>query len=98
MEAVGRLCGRFRIAVYPLPLFPSQSAGSDQRELFGKMLLSAAILILAPGVLAGMYGKPVINLDAKTFKQAMSVEHASVSIVPCLWAWTAGPLRYSSLS
>ena len=62
------------------------------------MLLSAAILILAPGVLAGMYGKPVINLDAKTFKQAMSVEHASVSIVPCLWAWTAGPLRYSSLS
>jgi protein disulfide-isomerase A6 len=42
------------------------------------MLLSAALLLLAPSVWAGMYGKPVINLDAKTFKQAMSVEHASV--------------------
>lgn len=42
-------------------------------------MLVPAILALLPGALAGMYGKPVINLDAKTFKQAMSVEHASVS-------------------
>jgi hypothetical protein len=25
-----------------------------------------------------MYGQPVVNLDARTFKRALSVEHAAV--------------------
>lgn len=31
---------------------------------------------------AGMYGEPVVNLDAKTFKSVMSSEHASVNPSP----------------
>lgn len=43
------------------------------------MLTSLAILAaLAPSAMAGMYSAPVVNLDAKTFKQALSVEHAAV--------------------
>lgn len=29
---------------------------------------------------AGMYGQPVVNLDAKTFKTVMANEHAAVSL------------------
>jgi hypothetical protein len=36
-------------------------------------------LVAAPLVAAGMYRAPVIELDAKSFKEVMSKEHASVS-------------------
>lgn len=39
-------------------------------------LVAASLLSSAH---AGMYGQPVVNLDARTFKQALSVEHAAVS-------------------
>lgn len=60
------------------------------------MLLGAILLALAPGALAGMYGKPVINLDAKTFKQAMSVEHAAVRLLSA-YPFTCSA-RYHSVS
>lgn len=40
------------------------------------LLLAAACSPLS--VYAGMYGDPVINLDAKSFKKAMATEHAAV--------------------
>ncbi|KLT45635.1 hypothetical protein CC85DRAFT_112635 [Cutaneotrichosporon oleaginosum] len=39
----------------------------------------AALLLVAPLALAGMYAKPVINIDAKEFKKVMGKEHAAVS-------------------
>jgi protein disulfide-isomerase A6 len=45
------------------------------------MRLAAAILAataFVPSAFAGMYGNPVINLDAKDFKKAMATEHAAV--------------------
>jgi len=46
------------------------------------MKLAAAILAATAFVpmsaFAGMYGDPVINLDAKSFKKAMATEHAAV--------------------
>jgi protein disulfide-isomerase A6 len=39
----------------------------------------AAAAFVPMSALAGMYGDPVINLDAKSFKKAMATEHASVS-------------------
>ena len=37
-------------------------------------------LKMALSVHAGMYGPPVVNLDAKTFKTVMATEHAAVSL------------------
>jgi hypothetical protein len=46
------------------------------------MKLAAAVLaataFMPIPALAGMYGDPVINLDAKSFKKAMATEHAAV--------------------
>lgn len=46
------------------------------------MKVTAAILaataLMPMSALAGMYGDPVINLDAKSFKKAMATEHAAV--------------------
>jgi hypothetical protein len=46
------------------------------------MKLAAAVLaataFMPISALAGMYGDPVINLDAKSFKKAMATEHAAV--------------------
>ena len=39
------------------------------------------LLITPLAVSAGMYEKPVVNLDAKTFKTVMATEHAAVSYV-----------------
>jgi hypothetical protein len=48
------------------------------------MKLAAAVLAATAFVpmsaFAGMYGDPVINLDAKSFKKAMATEHAAVCI------------------
>jgi protein disulfide-isomerase A6 len=48
------------------------------------MKLAAAILgvaaLMPMSASAGMYGDPVINLDAKSFKKAMATEHAAVCI------------------
>lgn len=59
------------------------------------LLLAAALSPLS--AYAGMYGDPVINLDAKSFKKAMATEHAAVSHVSaahlnavadlCLFRW-----------
>lgn len=38
----------------------------------------AATALMPLSALAGMYGDPVINLDAKSFKKAMATEHAAV--------------------
>jgi hypothetical protein len=38
----------------------------------------AATAFMPLSALAGMYGDPVINLDAKSFKKAMATEHAAV--------------------
>jgi hypothetical protein len=49
--------------------------------------MRVTISVLATSVLsafmanAGMYGEPVVNLDAKTFKKVMATEHAAVSAV-----------------
>lgn len=48
--------------------------------------LRALLCAVAPGALAGMYGQPVVNLDGKTFKQALSVEHAAVCVLSCLFS------------
>lgn len=40
---------------------------------------AGGILALATLAEAGMYGQPVVNLDAKTFSKAMATEHAAVS-------------------
>ena len=46
------------------------------------MKLAAAVLaataFMPLSAIAGMYGDPVINLDAKSFKKAMATEHAAV--------------------
>ena len=42
------------------------------------LVLAAACSPLS--VYAGMYGDPVINLDAKSFKKAMATEHAAVRL------------------
>lgn len=39
----------------------------------------AATAFVPMSAFAGMYGDPVINLDAKSFKKAMATEHAAVS-------------------
>jgi protein disulfide-isomerase A6 len=48
------------------------------------MKLAAAILAATAFVpmsaYAGMYGDPVINIDAKDFKKAMAKEHAAVGL------------------
>lgn len=51
------------------------------------MKWSALALSLLPlSAYAGMYGQPVVNLDAKTFKQVMAAEHAAVcQAVRCRW-------------
>ena len=42
--------------------------------------LASIVLGLTPLVAyAGMYGQPVVNLDAKTFKTVMATEHAAAS-------------------
>ncbi|WWC68438.1 protein disulfide-isomerase domain [Kwoniella pini CBS 10737] len=46
------------------------------------LALAAALL---PLVQAGMYGQPVLNLDAKSFKQAMSTEHAAMVAFVAPW-------------
>ena len=38
----------------------------------------AATAFMPLSAIAGMYGDPVINLDAKSFKKAMATEHAAV--------------------
>jgi hypothetical protein len=38
----------------------------------------AATAFMPLPAFAGMYGDPVINLDAKSFKKAMATEHAAV--------------------
>jgi hypothetical protein len=38
----------------------------------------AATAFMPISALAGMYGDPVISLDAKSFKKAMATEHAAV--------------------
>jgi protein disulfide-isomerase A6 len=40
----------------------------------------AATAVMPLSALAGMYGDPVINLDAKSFKKAMATEHAAVCL------------------
>jgi hypothetical protein len=54
-----------------------------ERRLYrASMRLPLAALVAASllsSAHAGMYGQPVVNLDARTFKQALSVEHAAVS-------------------
>ena len=49
------------------------------------MRITAAILAATAFVpmsaYAGMYGDPVMNLDAKDFKKAMATEHAAVGTV-----------------
>lgn len=42
----------------------------------------AASVASALLVQAGMYGEPVVNLDAKTFKKVMATEHAAVGVLP----------------
>lgn len=37
------------------------------------------------GVLAGMYSAPVVELDAKSFKQVMANEHASMVAFVAPW-------------
>jgi len=53
------------------------------------MRITAAILAATAFVpmsaYAGMYGDPVINLDAKDFKKAMATEHAAVGTVSSYW-------------
>ena len=44
--------------------------------------LALLALRMALSVHAGMYGQPVVNLDAKTFKTVMATEHAAVSPDP----------------
>jgi hypothetical protein len=44
--------------------------------IFSTLLTCLAVAPAA--VWAGMYGQPVINLDAKTFKSVMATEHAAV--------------------
>jgi protein disulfide-isomerase A6 len=48
------------------------------------MKLAAAILAAAAfmpkSAYAGMYGDPVVNIDAKDFKKAMATEHAAVGL------------------
>ena len=44
------------------------------------LTLASILLGLIPmSAFAGMYGQPVVNLDAKTFKSVMATEHAAVS-------------------
>lgn len=43
-----------------------------------KAAVFSLVLGLLPVTLAGMYGQPVVNLDAKTFKKVMASEHAAV--------------------
>ncbi|RSH92698.1 hypothetical protein EHS25_008143 [Saitozyma podzolica] len=45
-------------------------------------LVAASLLSSAH---AGMYGQPVVNLDARTFKQALSVEHAAMVAFVAPW-------------
>lgn len=40
----------------------------------------AASVASALLVQAGMYGEPVVNLDARTFKKVMATEHAAVGV------------------
>lgn len=53
------------------------------------MRITAAILAATAFVpmsaYAGMYGDPVMNLDAKDFKKAMATEHAAVGTVSFYW-------------
>ncbi|WWC60512.1 protein disulfide-isomerase domain [Kwoniella dejecticola CBS 10117] len=52
------------------------------------MLLALPIALAAallPSVQAGMYGQPVLNLDAKSFKQAMATEHAAMVAFVAPW-------------
>ncbi|WVW80353.1 protein disulfide-isomerase domain [Kwoniella bestiolae CBS 10118] len=46
------------------------------------LALATALLPLAQ---AGMYGQPVLNLDAKSFKQAMATEHAAMVAFVAPW-------------
>ncbi|WWC87965.1 protein disulfide-isomerase domain [Kwoniella dendrophila CBS 6074] len=52
------------------------------------MLLTLPLAIAAallPFAQAGMYGQPVLNLDAKSFKQAMATEHAAMVAFVAPW-------------
>lgn len=55
-----------------------------------------AALLAVPLAAAGMYDKPVVNLDAKQFKKVMANEHAAVSpsslVLPSLSPMSTGPL------
>ncbi|ORY24662.1 thioredoxin-like protein [Naematelia encephala] len=46
-------------------------------------LLSLALLV--PVAYAGMYGQPVVHLDARTFKTAMATEHAAMVAFVAPW-------------
>ncbi|BEJ18164.1 hypothetical protein CspHIS471_0704410 [Cutaneotrichosporon sp. HIS471] len=47
--------------------------------------LTAALLVAPLLAAAGMYSKPVINIDAKDFKKAMSKEHAAMVAFVAPW-------------
>ncbi|WWD05512.1 protein disulfide-isomerase domain [Kwoniella europaea PYCC6329] len=51
-------------------------------RLYTPLVLAVALL---PFAQAGMYGQPVLNLDAKSFKQAMSTEHAAMVAFVAPW-------------
>jgi hypothetical protein len=61
---------------------PTLSLASIQSIPTHTMKVATAILavtaVMPLSALAGMYGDPVINLDAKSFKKAMATEHAAV--------------------
>ncbi|GMK60113.1 hypothetical protein CspeluHIS016_0903300 [Cutaneotrichosporon spelunceum] len=47
--------------------------------------LAAALLVAPLMATAGMYSKPVVNIDAKDFKKAMSKEHAAMVAFVAPW-------------
>ncbi|WWD18130.1 protein disulfide-isomerase domain [Kwoniella shandongensis] len=47
--------------------------------------LAIAAAVLPLSVQAGMYGQPVLNLDAKTFKKVMATEHAAMVAFVAPW-------------
>ncbi|WVF70862.1 protein disulfide-isomerase domain [Kwoniella sp. CBS 6097] len=51
---------------------------------FSATVAFAAALLSSP-VQAGMYGQPVLNLDARTFKQVMANEHAAMVAFVAPW-------------
>ncbi|WVQ97226.1 hypothetical protein IAU59_004336 [Kwoniella sp. CBS 9459] len=52
---------------------------------FSTTIAFAAALTIPWTVQAGMYGQPVLNLDARTFKQVMANEHAAMVAFVAPW-------------